>query len=99
MTQEVPGVYICKHLKKVYALNSNILRMVKNTTDFALNIYWTRAQVGVRCKQTKRQVWTTSQSMDIPGFGEKIRLANAVAAGLQYHFAVLKKLCKIYIHI
>ena len=86
-------IYICIlniHRKNVCALNSNVLRMVKNTADFALNIYWTRLQVGVRSKQSKRQVWTTSQSMDIPGFGEKIRLANAVAARLQYHVILLR---------
>lgn len=65
------------------ALNPHAPRMVKNTANYSLNIYWTRGQVGVRSKQSKRQVRTTSQFHETPGFGEKIRLANAVAARLQ----------------
>lgn len=52
-------------------------RLVKNTKRFSLNIYWTRLQVGVRNKDSKRQVWTTSLSTAVPSFGDKIRLGNA----------------------
>ena len=63
-------------------------RLVKNTKRFSLNIYWTRLQVGVRNKETKRQVWTTSQSTAVPSFGDKIRLGNAAVTHWKMRCAV-----------
>ena len=63
-------------------------RLVKNTQRFSLNIYWTRLQVGVRNKETKRQVWTTSQSTAVPSFGDKIRLGNAAVTHWKMRCAV-----------
>lgn len=59
------------------------LRLIKNQANFSLNVYWTRLQVGVRDKRTKKQVWTTTCATATPSFPDKIRLANAIAAFLQ----------------
>lgn len=55
-------------------------RLVQNNMKYGLNIYWTRLQVGVRCKSSKRQVWATTTATAASSFEDKIRLANEVVS-------------------
>lgn len=56
------------------------VRLVQNNLNYGLNIYWTRLQVGVRCKSSKRQVWATTTATAASSFENKIRLANEIVS-------------------
>ena len=57
------------------------VRMVVDQESHKLILYWTRLQVGVKLRDTKRQVWCTSQNLNI-SFANKIALGNMVAPWL-----------------
>ena len=52
-------------------------RLMVQNSDYSLVPYWTRLQVGVKHKKTKKQVWTTTVGMTLC-FKAKILLANDV---------------------
>ena len=60
------------------------LRLAEPSDIYAHVYYWTRLQVAVKLKATKRQVWSTSSSMDA-SMAFKILLANAVVPGSAFY--------------
>lgn len=54
------------------------LRMKKITDNYRLSMYWTRLQVGVFDKRTKKEVWASTAATPLT-FANKIALANRVA--------------------
>ncbi len=66
------------------------LRLIEQSEMYSITIYWTRLQVGVKDKKSKKQIWCTTMQTDAK-FSDKIRLANAVVSWYQ--------LFNIYIYI
>ena len=46
--------------------------------EYGLSLYWTRLQVGVKDKTSKKQVWCTPSSLETT-FMNKVLLGNAIA--------------------
>ena len=67
-----------------FQIPSRHLRLVEPNDKFDVTLYWTRLQVGVKSKETKKQVWCTTVQMPAT-FEMKILVANAVAAWLRMH--------------
>ncbi len=57
------------------------LRLAEGSHSHAHVFYWTRLQVAVKAKASKRQVWTTGASLNT-SMRNKIFIANAVAPSL-----------------
>lgn len=55
------------------------VRLVVHTANFALVVYWTRDQVGVRDKRTKKQKWCTPKGIDAC-LEHKVLMGNAVVS-------------------
>ncbi len=68
-----------KETNKQSTFSQALLRLRANSETYSLSLYWTRLQVGVKHKTTKKQRWCTSKSLDFLPFEHKVLLANHVA--------------------
>jgi len=59
------------------------LRLIEKSEDYAVTVYWTRGQVGVKNKASARQLWCTTNKCLLK-FSDKILLANAVVSWLEF---------------
>ena len=73
------GYFRLFHLQTFNFYTDILVRKMRNSEDYTIVPYWTRLQVGVKAKCSKRQVWATTSATPA-SFEEKMTLAHAVVS-------------------